>query len=166
MRKSGSFAFGIGLGWIVGTHSIRIGSMRMNTVHPIDPERPIRLSDVDRMLNDPFLLELDPKAREKIRSCREWLENHLETAAHPVYGVNTGFGSVRHPDRSPCTDRAAGEPHSLSRSGNGGGHAARGQSLDALVQIGCFVQRLFGHPNRDGRSPVAPFQFGCGASGL
>lgn len=66
----------------------------MNTVHPIDPERPIRLSDVDRMLNDPFSLELDPKAREKIRSCREWLENHLETAEHPVYGVNTGFGSL------------------------------------------------------------------------
>ena len=66
----------------------------MRTFHPIDPECPIRLSDVDRMLNDPFSLELDPKAREKIRSCREWLENHLKTAEHPVYGVNTGFGSL------------------------------------------------------------------------
>ena len=43
--------------------------------------------------------------------------------------------SVRHSDRSPCTGRAAGEPHPLSCSGNGGGHAARGQPLDALFKL-------------------------------
>jgi histidine ammonia-lyase len=39
-------------------------------------------------------LELSADARQKIDSCRKWLDQKLASSQVPVYGINTGFGSL------------------------------------------------------------------------
>ena len=39
-------------------------------------------------------LALSEEAREKISKCREYLDNKLESVDAPIYGINTGFGSL------------------------------------------------------------------------
>src|SRR6056297_1626377 len=39
-------------------------------------------------------LEIGPKAKEKVKACREYLDSYMDRGADPVYGVNTGFGSL------------------------------------------------------------------------
>lgn len=39
-------------------------------------------------------IELSPEAKKKITRCREYLDEKLRTSRHPIYGINTGFGSL------------------------------------------------------------------------
>lgn len=39
-------------------------------------------------------LMLSKEAREKIIKCREYLDRKMETQEEPIYGINTGFGSL------------------------------------------------------------------------
>ncbi|MEQ8245922.1 histidine ammonia-lyase [Fulvivirga sp.] len=41
-----------------------------------------------------FKLNLSPDAEERIKKCRAYLDQKIETSSEPVYGVNTGFGSL------------------------------------------------------------------------
>lgn len=60
----------------------------------IHPEHRISLSDVVAMLRQSSDLELSQEAIAKISECRDWLEKHLEESEKPIYGINTGFGSL------------------------------------------------------------------------
>lgn len=39
-------------------------------------------------------LTLGPNTREKIRSCRDFLEQKIQNSDSPIYGINTGFGAL------------------------------------------------------------------------
>lgn len=39
-------------------------------------------------------LELSDDAKQKIHKCRQYLDDKLKNTTHPIYGINTGFGSL------------------------------------------------------------------------
>jgi len=40
------------------------------------------------------MVEISDEALERVRHGREWLEAHIAESEHPIYGINTGFGSL------------------------------------------------------------------------
>lgn len=52
------------------------------------------LEDVAAIVDSNRPLEIGAEAREKVKACREYLDGYLDREAAPVYGVNTGFGSL------------------------------------------------------------------------
>lgn len=65
----------------------------MSYVHPISP-RTITLHDVERILHGHTKLTLSEESRKKIIECREYLDKRVASGSAPVYGINTGFGSL------------------------------------------------------------------------
>jgi histidine ammonia-lyase len=62
-------------------------------VHKITNEK-LTFERIAQILNLDFNLELSPEAAERIQKCREYLDNKMETQEEPIYGINTGFGSL------------------------------------------------------------------------
>jgi histidine ammonia-lyase len=54
----------------------------------------IQLKDIEAILNTPSQLKLSEDARNKIVKCRQYLDNKIKSEEKPVYGINTGFGSL------------------------------------------------------------------------
>jgi len=54
----------------------------------------LSFSDLQKILNENAQLRLSPEAVKKIKSCREYLDKKLEATTEPIYGINTGFGSL------------------------------------------------------------------------
>lgn len=54
----------------------------------------LTLQDLKAILSDNITLELSEEARQKIVNCREYLDKKLKDTTDPVYGINTGFGSL------------------------------------------------------------------------
>jgi histidine ammonia-lyase len=52
------------------------------------------LSEIGLLLESGQPIRIDESAMEKVRNCREYLNQYLGRNAAPVYGVNTGFGSL------------------------------------------------------------------------
>lgn len=52
------------------------------------------LAEVDRIIRSEKPLKLAEDAVEKIEQCRAYLDGYMSREANPVYGVNTGFGSL------------------------------------------------------------------------
>jgi len=47
------------------------------------------------MINEgKIAIELSDEAKTKIERCREYLDQKLKESNHPIYGINTGFGSL------------------------------------------------------------------------
>ena len=63
-------------------------------IYTIDPNKKISMSEVKLILNDSTTIQLSASAIEKIISCRFFLEEKLKKSISPVYGINTGFGSL------------------------------------------------------------------------
>jgi len=55
---------------------------------------PLSLLQIQHFLNEPTTVELSPEAIGKIESCRRFLDEKTKQSEHPIYGVNTGFGSL------------------------------------------------------------------------
>ena len=62
-------------------------------VHSISDKK-IELADLQRLLQQQVTLELSTSAKEKINSCRTYLDNKVKESSKPIYGINTGFGSL------------------------------------------------------------------------
>lgn len=57
--------------------------------------RKLSLADLEPiLLGNPVHLALSPDARARIVRCREYLDEKIRNAHDPVYGINTGFGSL------------------------------------------------------------------------
>ena len=56
--------------------------------------RTLELSDLQILLKGDFDLSLSSESRAKIQRCREYLDNKLASTTQPIYGINTGFGSL------------------------------------------------------------------------
>ncbi|HYG17631.1 MAG TPA: histidine ammonia-lyase [Ohtaekwangia sp.] len=67
--------------------------MSKETVHYISA-RQLTRQDLARILHQRVTLQLSDEAREKIVRCRSYLDQKLETTRQPLYGINTGFGSL------------------------------------------------------------------------
>ncbi len=62
-------------------------------VHSISDKK-IQLTDLQKLLQQDITLELSSSAKEKINTCRTYLDTKLKEATKPIYGINTGFGSL------------------------------------------------------------------------
>ena len=65
----------------------------MNPVHHISP-KPLALGDLWHLLHGHSKIALSEESRKKIVECREYLDKKLSDTTHPIYGINTGFGSL------------------------------------------------------------------------
>jgi len=62
-------------------------------VHHISSEQ-LSLEVVQEIVQSEATLALSDEAAEKISKCRAYLDQKLEEIENPIYGINTGFGSL------------------------------------------------------------------------
>lgn len=65
----------------------------MNLIHQIS-DAPLNLSTVQDIIFHNKKLELSESAIKKITDCRNYLDQKLKENVKPIYGINTGFGSL------------------------------------------------------------------------
>ena len=56
--------------------------------------QPLTLQDIDRIVRQSTPVDLSADAVARIEKCRNYLDEKVATASQPVYGINTGFGSL------------------------------------------------------------------------
>lgn len=54
----------------------------------------IRIQDIESILRQKHALALSDEAKNKINTCRAYLDEAIRVAEKPIYGINTGFGSL------------------------------------------------------------------------
>ena len=52
------------------------------------------LTDVEDLLFNDGKIELGTEACERIKKCRDYLDNRMRSQKEPIYGITTGFGSL------------------------------------------------------------------------
>jgi histidine ammonia-lyase len=65
----------------------------MHTTHYISSKE-LNFQLINEIINENQKLGLSGEAKEKINSCRKFLDKKLAGTTHPIYGINTGFGSL------------------------------------------------------------------------
>ena len=65
----------------------------MSTTHFISSEI-LELSTVGDILFQNKKIELSKESIKKIEACRNYLDEKIKKENHPIYGINTGFGSL------------------------------------------------------------------------
>ncbi len=65
----------------------------MTTQHQITTEK-ISIRTIGQLLNQDVQLELSDEVIARIEKCRTYLDNKVSASLGPVYGINTGFGSL------------------------------------------------------------------------
>ena len=61
--------------------------------HYISAER-LTVARLQEILEGRMPIALSEDARQRIARCREYLDNRIEHAGQPIYGITTGFGSL------------------------------------------------------------------------
>ena len=61
--------------------------------HYISAER-LTVARLQEILDRRMPIALSEDARQRIARCREYLDNRIEHAGQPIYGITTGFGSL------------------------------------------------------------------------
>lgn len=54
----------------------------------------LTIDDLAAIYRNPIRLELSDEAKKKIIRCREYLDAKISNTSEPIYGINTGFGSL------------------------------------------------------------------------
>lgn len=54
----------------------------------------ISIEDVNTIITENHQLALSEEATAKIEKCRAYLDKKMQTQTEPIYGINTGFGSL------------------------------------------------------------------------
>jgi histidine ammonia-lyase len=62
-------------------------------VHYINSAK-LSLSRIEEIINNSYQIALSEEAITNIVSCRNFLDNKIKTHDKPIYGINTGFGSL------------------------------------------------------------------------
>jgi histidine ammonia-lyase len=65
----------------------------MNNSHTISPEN-LTLESIEKILSKDSSLRLSQRSVDDITRCREFLDTKIAASAQPIYGINTGFGSL------------------------------------------------------------------------
>lgn len=64
-------------------------------MHPIfEITEQLTFDDITAIINQNKTIQLSQSAKEKITSCRNYLDNKMANNQQPIYGINTGFGSL------------------------------------------------------------------------
>jgi histidine ammonia-lyase len=63
-------------------------------IFSIDPSKRLSLKDIEQILSENASLELSPLAKKSIEDCRNYLDKKVKSHPEPIYGINTGFGSL------------------------------------------------------------------------
>ena len=63
------------------------------TTHYIS-DAPLTLADLDQIQQGHIRLQLTEKATQRIIECRNYLDQKIKHTQEPLYGINTGFGSL------------------------------------------------------------------------
>jgi histidine ammonia-lyase len=63
------------------------------SIHLIS-DNPLNLRDLHAIYHHEKTLVLSPTSREKIELCRQYLDQTITKTREPIYGINTGFGSL------------------------------------------------------------------------
>jgi histidine ammonia-lyase len=62
--------------------------------HYIDADH-LSIERVGELISDPNIqLALSEEAKERVQKCRQYLDQKIEKLDRPIYGINTGFGSL------------------------------------------------------------------------
>ncbi|MCA1761707.1 MAG: histidine ammonia-lyase [Cryomorphaceae bacterium] len=64
-------------------------------IHTIT-DKHLSIERVGEIVRSNAKIECSPEARERIEKCRTYLDEKIENADAPIYGINTGFGSLHH----------------------------------------------------------------------
>src|SRR5688500_8877255 len=67
--------------------------MSSGHTHQISSQK-LTLADLHRMVFGQVRLGLSAEATSRITRCREFLDKKIQNARDPIYGINTGFGSL------------------------------------------------------------------------
>ena len=54
----------------------------------------LTLEVIEEIIETKAYIELSDGAVDRIKICREYLDRKIKTATEPIYGINTGFGSL------------------------------------------------------------------------
>src|SRR5690554_2125244 len=65
----------------------------MDTAHYIS-KAILNIQDVQQILDEGKKLELSEEALAGLKKCKSYLDEKLKTSTDPIYGINTGFGSL------------------------------------------------------------------------
>lgn len=65
----------------------------MEPTHQIS-DKPLSLQELDHILHGHSKITLSEESKRKIISCRTYLDKKIASSTAPVYGINTGFGSL------------------------------------------------------------------------
>jgi len=57
-------------------------------------EQMLSISVIAEIIAEDKQLALSTKAKQKIKDCRDYLDKKMEHSGAPIYGINTGFGSL------------------------------------------------------------------------
>ncbi|MCK9481678.1 MAG: histidine ammonia-lyase [Bacteroidia bacterium] len=60
----------------------------------IEPKSNITIDQVRKLVQGNEQLSLSENAKDSIVTCRMFLEDKIKTSKEPIYGINTGFGSL------------------------------------------------------------------------
>jgi len=137
---------------------------------------PLTVELIDKITSAKTLLELSEKAIENIERCRNYLDDKMDTQEEPIYGINTGFGSLC--NHTISHDELTQLQHNLVVShacGTGGEVSLSIVKIMLLLKIQSLsyghsgvqletVQRLVDMFNHDAL-PVVYLQGSLGASG-
>jgi len=55
---------------------------------------PLTLADIEHIINNNIQLKLSSKTVGLVQKCRDYLDQRIATSTEPIYGINTGFGSL------------------------------------------------------------------------
>ncbi|MHC0443534.1 aromatic amino acid lyase, partial [Flavobacterium sp. 3-210] len=62
-------------------------------MHYISSET-ITLETLQEILSQNKILELSEEAKVNVQKCRDYLDKKMASHTAPIYGINTGFGSL------------------------------------------------------------------------
>lgn len=65
----------------------------MDNTHYISAEL-LSIENLDEIINHNKTLALSEEAKVNIQKCRDYLDKKMESHEEPIYGINTGFGSL------------------------------------------------------------------------
>ena len=54
----------------------------------------LSIDSVREIINNDSKLSLSSKVKSQIRDCRKYLDKKIHESNDPIYGINTGFGSL------------------------------------------------------------------------
>lgn len=57
-------------------------------------DQPLTISIIGKIIKEDISIGLSSGVKKKIKDCRNYLDKKMRTSSEPIYGINTGFGSL------------------------------------------------------------------------